>query len=199
MIASNKIDSLATYGENREQRMPMILVKSLEQSLTEEFQIPIVSWGLRRNVSLRRILGYNTLVYVSISSVLTSEEPIFDVLTDGLAGQHYVPMLFIYKRLGNMPPTTKEMKIFFAWCWRYKFTNVLLKFQHYTLTNISGEVNVTWHHELFTYTPFPELTLRNLTESGYQRPEILMDLRSFELKVPVFQDPPNVFQVSKYL
>ncbi|KAH8253297.1 hypothetical protein KR032_004621 [Drosophila birchii] len=198
MIAKNHIEALAIYGVNRElQHIPMIVAKSLEQSLTEEFQIPIVSWGLRRNVTLRRILGYNTLVYVSIASVLTSEEPIFDVLTDGLAGLHYVPMLFIYKRLGSRPPTTNELKIFFSWCWRNRFINVILTFRHISFTGFNGFewISAKWHHELFTYTPFPEVTLQNLTETGYQHKDILMDLRGYEFKVPIFQDPPSVFQL----
>nr|XP_017032874.1 uncharacterized protein LOC108082089 [Drosophila kikkawai] len=170
MIAKNQIETLAVYGVSRElQRSPRIVPESLEQSLTEEFQMPIVTWGLRRNISLRHLLGYNTLVYVSISSVLASEEPIFDVLTDGLAGQHYVSMLFIYKRLGDQPPTT--------------------------IIKIGKFVSVQWHNELITYTPFPELTLLNLTKTGYQHLDILMDLRGYEFKVPIFQDPPVVFQL----
>ncbi|KAH8285526.1 hypothetical protein KR054_010551 [Drosophila jambulina] len=196
MIAKNHIEALAIYGVNRElQRTPEIVAKSLEQSLTEEFQMPIVTWGLRRNVSLRRILGYNTLVYVSISSVLAAEEPIFDVLTDGLAGQHYVPMLFIHRRLGNRPPTTDELKLFFTWCWWNKFTNVVLTFRHLTFTDMDGFISARWHNQLFTYTPFPEITLLNLTESGYRHMDILMDLRGYVFRVPIFQDPPVVFQL----
>ncbi|XP_020805262.1 uncharacterized protein LOC110181740 [Drosophila serrata] len=173
----------------------MIVAKSLEQSLTDEFQMPIVTWGLRRNISLRHLLGYNTLVYVSISSVFPSEEPIFNVLMDGLAGQHYVPMLFIYKRLENRPPTTNELKIFFSWCWRNSFTNVVLTFRYMIFTDIPGFVSIKWHNELFTYTPFPELTLLNLNETGYQKMNILMDLRGYEFRVPIFQDPPLAFQL----
>ncbi|KAH8389291.1 hypothetical protein KR200_009689, partial [Drosophila serrata] len=196
MIAKNEIETLAIYGINRElQRIPMIVAKSLEQSLTDEFQMPIVTWGLRRNISLRHLLGYNTLVYVSISSVFPSEEPIFDVLMDGLAGQHYVPMLFIYKRLGNRPPTTNELKIFFSWCWRNSFTNVVLTFRYMIFTDIPGFVSIKWHNELFTYTPFPELTLLNLNETGYQKMNILIDLRGYEFRVPIFQDPPLAFQL----
>ncbi|KAH8258422.1 hypothetical protein KR038_011195, partial [Drosophila bunnanda] len=196
MISKNQIETLTIYGVNRElQRIPMVVAKSLEQSLTEEFQMPIVIWGLRRNVSLRHILGYNTMVFVSISSVLTSEEPIFDVLTDGLSGQHYVPMLFIHKRLGNRALTTNQLKIFFSWCWRNRFTNVVLTFSHITFTEMAGFVSAKWHNELFTYTPFPELTLLNLNETGYQHVDILMALRGYEFRVPIFQDPPVAFQL----
>ncbi|XP_052840323.1 uncharacterized protein LOC128254968 [Drosophila gunungcola] len=196
MIANNRIESMATFGVNRElQRIRFVVAKSIEQSLTEEFQLPIVVWGLRRNVTLRHLLGYKTLICVSITSALPDEEPIFDVLVDGLVGLHYVPMLFIYKRLGNKSPTQMQLNIFFAWCWQHRFTNVFITFQLFIYKEPSGNFSTNWHNQLYTYTPFPKLTVRNLTETGYQNVDILMDLRGYEFRVPFFQDPLNVFNL----
>ncbi|KAH8402466.1 hypothetical protein KR009_012209, partial [Drosophila setifemur] len=162
---------------------------SIEQALSEEFQLPIVVWGLRRNITLRHLLGEKTLVCVSITSVLTEEEPIFDVLIDGLFGLPYVPILFMYKRLGNAVPSVEQLKILFAWCWQNRFINVFLTHQHGRSRNRSGL-------DLYTYTPFPEVTIKNLSQSGYQHKDVLLDLRGHEFRVPVFQDPLNVFQRS---
>ncbi|XP_017072586.1 uncharacterized protein LOC108108879 [Drosophila eugracilis] len=196
MFAKNRIETLAAYGINTELQ-ELRVAKSIEQSLMEEFQVPIVVWGLRRNISLRHLLGYKTLICVSISSVRTEEEPIFDVLNDGLVGLHYVPMLFIYKRSQNTPPTRKMLKVFFAWCWQHRFTNVYLTFRYFLLSNSSDKDSGYWRNDLYSYTPFPKLTLRNLTETGYDPVDIMMDLRGYQFRVPVFQDPPNVFQHSK--
>ncbi|KAH8348794.1 hypothetical protein KR084_011251 [Drosophila pseudotakahashii] len=191
MVAKNQIETLAAYGVIRGlQRFRVVVAKSIEQSLTEEFQVPIVVWGLRRNISLRHLLGYKTLVCVSISSVRPDEEPIFDVLTDGLAGMHYVPMLFVHKCLGNILPTREMLRAFFAWCWQHRFTNVFLAFQLRTLNYSTGHLSA--RNEVYSYTPFPKLTIRNLTETEYQQVDILMDLRGYEFRVPVFQDPPYV-------
>ncbi|XP_017001642.2 uncharacterized protein [Drosophila takahashii] len=196
MVAKNKIETMATYGVNRElQRLRLIVSKSIEQSLTEEFQVPIVVWGLRRNISLRHLLGYKTLICVSISSVLPDEEPIFDVLTDGLVGLHYVPMLFVYKRLGNIPPTRDTLRAFFTWCWQHRFTNVFLVFQLRTLNYSTGQISDVARNEIYSYTPFPKLTIRNLTQTGYRQVDIMMDVRGYEFRVPVFQDPPNVIML----
>ncbi|XP_044312953.1 uncharacterized protein LOC108050734 [Drosophila rhopaloa] len=193
MIAGYPIETLVTYGVNRElQRFRNIVANSVEQTLTEEFKVPIVVWGLRRNVNLRNLLGYKTMICVSITSVIPAEEPIFDALTDGLAGLHYVPMLFIYSRLESIKPTKVQLNIFFAWCWRHRFTNVFITFQHIVDTK---SYKPSWYNELHSYTPFPELTLRNLTQTGYQYVNILMDLRGYEFRVPVFQDALSVFQL----
>jgi len=87
MVAENRIETLASYGVNWERyRLGPIVAKSIEQSLMEEFQVPIVVWGLRRNISIRHLLGYKTLICVSISSVVPDVDPIFEVLNDGLVG-----------------------------------------------------------------------------------------------------------------
>ncbi|KAH8270855.1 hypothetical protein KR018_007193 [Drosophila ironensis] len=194
LAARNRVESMAIYGINRElQRTKFILAKSLEQSLMEEFQLPMVVWGHRRNVTLRRILGERTLVCVGIRSLSPHDEDIFDAVTDGLFGMHHVPILFIYKRLENTPLTLDQLRLFFAWCWRLRFINVFLAYQHFMFNNSSGRMKVTWNNYLFTYTPFPELTVKNLTETGYRHTNIMMDFRGFEFRVPVFQDVPNVF------
>ncbi|KAH8279103.1 hypothetical protein KR026_001836 [Drosophila bipectinata] len=197
MASRNKVDSLALFGVNREmQRSKHILVESLEECLTEAFQKPIVVWGLRRNITLRRILGERTLVCVSISNVSPKEEPIFDVLTDGLFGLHHVPILFIYKRLESQPPTMDQLKDMFSWCWRQKFINVFVTYQQISFTNTSAGRNVSWENYLYTYTAFPEVTVRNLTQTGYQHTDIMMDFRGYEFRVPVFQDAPSAFWLS---
>ncbi|KAH8316619.1 hypothetical protein KR067_011783, partial [Drosophila pandora] len=196
MASRNKVDSLALFGVNREmQRSRHILVQSLEECLSKAFQMPIVVWGLRRNVTLRRILGERTLVCVSISSVSAKEEPIFDVLTDGLFGLHHVPILFIYKRLKSQPPTGDQLRNLFSWCWRQKFINVFVTYQQIRFTNLTGDRNVSWENYLYTYTAFPEVTVRNLTQTGYRHTDIMMDFRGYEFRVPVFQDPPNAFRL----
>jgi len=196
MVAENRIETLASYGVNWERyRLGPIVAKSIEQSLMEEFQVPIVVWGLRRNISIRHLLGYKTLICVSISSVVPDVDPIFEVLNDGLVGLHYVPMLFIYKPLRMMAPTRDMLEVFFAWCWQHRFTNVFLTFYLRSLDNSSWKFSKGGRNEIYSYTPFPNLTIRNITETGYQPVDIMMNLTGYEFRVPVFQDPPTVFQV----
>ncbi|XP_016952960.1 uncharacterized protein LOC108026525 [Drosophila biarmipes] len=196
MVTENRIETLAVYGVNREwYRLRTVVAKSIVQSLMEEFQVPIVVWGLRRNITLRHLLGYKTLICVSTFSMIPDVDPIFDVLTDGLVGLHYVPMLFIYKHDGSATPTRNRLEAFFDWCWQQRFTHVFLTFQTRTPYNQSEPNSRSGRNEIFSYTPFPNLTIRNLTQTGYHLVDIMMNLRGYEFRVPTFQDPPNVFQL----
>ncbi|XP_017050975.1 uncharacterized protein LOC108094738 [Drosophila ficusphila] len=132
------------------------------------------------------------MIFVGITSVEPDEDQIFDVLTEGLVGLHQAPMLFINQHIEiNTQPTRKQLKIFFAWCWQHRFTNVFLTIQKILHSNFSGNV----FSQLYTYTPFPKLTIKNLTRTGYQYEDIMMDFKGYEFRVPYFQDPPFVLKL----
>jgi len=72
---------------------------------------------------------------------------------------------------------------------------VFLTFYLRSLDNSSWKFSKGGRNEIYSYTPFPNLTIRNITETGYQPVDIMMNLTGYKFRVPVFQDPPTVFQV----
>ncbi|KRF98153.1 uncharacterized protein Dwil_GK26752 [Drosophila willistoni] len=175
---------------------PHIIHQSLEYLLVTDLGVPIVNWGLRPNVSLRHLLGYRSMVFVPIGSVLPSEEPVLRVLTDALSGLQLNQLLFIYRGLKNYPPSRKQLKSFFNWCWQNKFLNVLMILHRIGLLNVNGNFKINTYHEVMSYTPFPVVTLLNMTGRHYNGFGIVHNVRGYEFHTPVFQDAPTVFQLS---
>ncbi|XP_068147973.1 uncharacterized protein [Drosophila tropicalis] len=134
---------------------PHIIHQSLEYLLVTDLGVPIVNWGLRPNVSLRHLLGYRSMVFVPIGSVLPSEEPVLRVLSDALSG-----------------------------------------LQLNQLLSINGNFKIDTYHDVMSYTPFPVVTLLNMTGRHYNGFGIIHNVSGYEFHTPVFQDAPTVFQLS---
>lgn len=192
------------FSENREyNRAKHIIVRPLEQALMEEFDTPLVVWGSNSMVQLRYLIGLNILIFVYISS---ANDPILEVVSYNLRGLHYMPIIFIYKRRGNIPPTLQEIRVFFEWCWQENMLNVVLTYQvmETKWSYVSDSMILDIKNEVFNYTPFPELVIFNVTEQVYKNEgnfikDNIKDVHLYQFRTPMFMDTPSVFLVRKII
>ncbi|KAM7343896.1 uncharacterized protein ACRADG_010794 [Cochliomyia hominivorax] len=196
----NEIHNFNTFiiiSDRREYtRAAYVIVRFLERALMEEFGIPIVVLGRDSVAQLRYRIGINNLVFVYIASV---RDPLLKVVSNVLKGIHHTPMVFIFKRKKNVPPTLKDIREFFEWCWAENILNVALTYQvilKWNYTTNSKQLVVK--NAVFNYTPFPKLRIFNVTEQvsenkGTFIKNNIKDLQGYRFSTPMFMDPPNVF------
>lgn len=193
--------TFVTFSETRElYANEYIPLHSLEQRLMEEFEIPIVIQSHNNMVQLRHSIGVKTLIFIYISSM---NDPIFKVVSYNLRGIHNMPMIFIYKINKNVIPTMEKIQKFFEWCWYENILNVVLTFQviERKWNYLMNSVVVNIKNEVFKYTPFPEITIYNITDNVYENDgnfikDYIKDLKGYRFTTPIFMDTPNVFMVS---
>ncbi|KNC33452.1 hypothetical protein FF38_09828 [Lucilia cuprina] len=194
----HRFHSFIAFSEKREyNRAEHVIVRPLEQALMEEFQVPVVVWGRKSTAKLRYRIGVNNLIFVYISKV---NDPILSVVSRTLEGIHYMPMVFIFKRKHNRPPTMEEIRSIFKWCWQENILNVALTYQimHRKWSYIDNAMRLDIKNEIFNYTPFPKLTIFNATEQAYKHEgsfinDDLLDVQGYRFSTPMFMDTPTVF------
>lgn len=194
----HRFDSLVSFSAER--RLPKTnqngrIIRSLDRALSDEVKVPIIIWGLQSNVSLRKILISNVLVYAGIRHFSPDREPLLDTIHKTLDGRHDVRVLFIVRDIRDYPAEKSYLKEFFTWCWQRNFINVAVTFQWLSIVNGNHVMN----NELFTYTPFPEVIPINVTSLNVNFPWLHVDLNNvhgYVFHLPVFQNIPNVFLVS---
>lgn len=187
------------FSEKRElNREKHVIVRPLEQALMEEFHTPIVVWGNDRRVHLRITVGLNSLIFVYISSV---KDPILSMVSHNLEGIHYMPMIFIFKRIKFQQPSKQEIRKFFNWCWEENILNVALTYQIIRHHRQKSHITIDIHTEVFNYTPFPEMRIFNVTRavqnnSGNFIKNNIKNVHGYRFQAPMFMDTPTVFLVS---
>lgn len=197
----HQFNTFVTFSEKRQySKEKYLLVRSLEQALMEEFEIPVVVWGSNSKVQLRYRIGLNNLIFVYLSRV---NDPILKVVSHTLRGIHYMPMIFIYKTRTIEPPKLEEINKFFEWCWHENMLNVALTFQKIetSWSYLTNSVILHTKNEVFNYTPFPKMMVYNVTDQVYENKgnfikDNIKDLHGYQFQTPMFMDTPNVFLVS---
>ncbi|KAH8298565.1 hypothetical protein KR044_011713, partial [Drosophila immigrans] len=182
LVVKHRFETLITYAVNRKSELPSghQLVDgdgSLERRLIQQLQLPIIVWGLSSNVTFWHIITHKTLVLATIEHYSPTLVPLLEVLHKTLSGRHNAYILFIMRQKS---PTKQQLKEFFTWCWSRNLVNVALTFRQV-------------HNQLFTYTPFPNVRVINVTSFGvdYEWPSFsTRDVKGYEFRIPVFQDPP---------
>ena len=191
--------TFVAFSERREfNRAQHIIVRPLEQALMEEFRTPVVAWGRNRKARLCFGLGLNNLVFVYISSV---HDPILGVVSHAMDGMHYMPMIFIFKRIINPTPNLREIRQFFNWCWQENILNVALTYQVIQHLWRDGKTIIDIRNEVFNYTPFPKMRIFNATElvlrnRGNFIRDNIKNVHGYRFHTPMFMDTPTVFLVS---
>ncbi|XP_065367227.1 uncharacterized protein LOC135959987 [Calliphora vicina] len=194
----HRFHSFIVFSEKREyNRAEHVIVRPLEQALMEEFETPVVVWGRQSTARLRYRIGVNNLIFVYISKV---RDPILSVVSRALEGIHYMPMVFIFKRKHNLPPTLKEIHMFFEWCWQENILNVALTYQvmERKFGHINNSMQLNIRNEVFNYNPFPKLSIYNVTELAYKHEgtfikDSIRDVQGYRFTTPMFMDTPTVF------
>lgn len=200
LIKRNGIENIVTFASNREtDQLPS--AQNMTHSLEHEFgiwnlTIPIIVCGIPTDIILWQIVNDRTLVFVTIYQLSPHLMPMLDVLCEVLDKRHHVFILFTMRVLQRSPPTLRQLREFFDWCWHHNFVNVAITFQYVQYRDGTPHV----HNELFTYTPFPNVAPINVTHYGANYPWTAFDAKNvygYEFNIPVFQDPPASFLVSE--
>lgn len=191
----NRFNSFVVFRDSKVQKRPAIVIsRPLEQALVDDFGQAVFVLGPQKRHKLRKSIGLNNLAFIDISSM---NDPMMDVVDFTLGGLHFMPMLFIFKRNGNIPPDKEEILKFFQWCWSVNIVNVALTFQ--VITPISRFSHFI-QNQVYNYTPFPKITVQNLTAriryGTVFLPKKISNVYGYTFSTPVFMDPPTVFLVS---
>jgi len=198
LYVKHNLQTFVTFANERKlekSAWPQLIIRSLERTLMEDLRMPLVICGLQNNATLYNIITSKTMTLAKINSFSPEMEPLLEVIDKTLSGRHEQRVLFMIKDLQKVQPTPDQLIQFFKWCWKCNFVNVALSYQWVTISNGNREVR----NELFSYNPFPELRLLNVTEYGidydWQRID-LNNVQGYKFHVPVFQDIPTAFTVS---
>ncbi|KAH8418384.1 hypothetical protein KR222_006282, partial [Zaprionus bogoriensis] len=194
VIKRHQIESCITFVSNRASNVD---APALHNSLEPEFAlanltIPMIVCGPSSNITFWKIVTQKTLVIATIHHFSPQFVPMLDTLDKALTRRRNVFVLFIVRVLRHRPPTMRQLREFFLWCWQHNFVNVVITFQHFQYRNGTARV----HKELFTYTPFPSVKPLNVTKFGanYPWPGFkVKNVHGYVFHTPVFQDPPASF------
>ncbi|EDW15373.1 uncharacterized protein Dmoj_GI24791 [Drosophila mojavensis] len=192
----HKFNGLITFSDNRKLVKPLVeshYFVSLERFLAVTLRLPLIIYGLQRTIPEPGIIARKTFVFCTVRNLRVEQESMFKVVHKMLEGRHDLRILFILNPGKPHQPSMEEIYLFFRWCWRYHFINVALTYQR-IIQNDND--NFSTYDELFSYTPFPKISIQNVTDIGvafkWEAVDVT-DVKGYEFRVPVFQDYAYAF------
>lgn len=159
-------------------------IDDFEKSIIQNFNKPLMLLSNNNYYELRNYINHQSLSIIFLTN--TNDLTVIDVMDSSLRGIHKIHCLIIL--LLNHIRLSKVYFIFDLF-WQKKFINTIAYFSKNN------------NYQIFTYNPFPNFILENLTYN-YENFNFhklffnkIKNVNGYEIRTPIRLDPPRVFKI----